>query len=63
MKRGSVGREGASRSFFGVEAALVEGVAKRRLAGKRRLAASDHGCGAPAAEAADDELHLGNNPL
>ncbi len=40
MKLGSV-REGgrASRSFFGVEAALVEEVAKRRLARKLRLAA------------------------
>ena len=48
MKRGSVGKEGASRPFFGVEAALVEEVAKRRLAGKRRLAASDPGRGAEA---------------
>ena len=39
MKRGSVGKEGASRSFFGVDAALVEEVAKRRLARKPRLAA------------------------
>ena len=40
MKRGSVGEGGrASRSFFRVEAALVEEVAKRRFAGKRRLAA------------------------
>jgi hypothetical protein len=51
VKRWSLGKEGASRSFFGVEAALVEEVAKRRLAGKRRLAASDPGCGAEA----DDE--------
>ena len=52
MKRGSVGKEGASRSFFGVDAALVEEVAKRRLTGKRRLsAASNTGCGAEA----DDE--------
>ena len=51
MKRGSVGKEGASRSFFGVEAVLVKEVAKRKLAGKRRLAASDPGCGAEA----DDE--------
>ncbi len=33
------GREGTSRWFCGVEAALVEEVAKRRLARKRRLAA------------------------
>ena len=40
MKRGSVGEGGrASGSFFGVEAALVEEVAKRRLARKLRLAA------------------------
>ena len=40
VKRGSVGDGGrASRSFFGVEAALVEEVAKRRLARKLRLAA------------------------
>ena len=40
VKRGSVGEGGrASRSFFGVEAALVEEVAKRRLARKPRLAA------------------------
>ena len=37
MKRGGVGEGGrASRSFFGVEAALVEEVAKRRLARTRR---------------------------
>ena len=36
---GASGREGASRWFCGVEAALVEEVAKRRLARKRRLAA------------------------
>ena len=43
VKRGSVGDGGrASRSFFGVEAALVDevaSVAKRRLARKPRLAA------------------------
>ena len=40
VKRGSVGKgRRASRSFFGVEAALVEEVAKRRLARKLRLAA------------------------
>ena len=40
VKRGSVGKgRHALRSFFGVEAALVEEVAKRRLAGKLRLAA------------------------
>jgi hypothetical protein len=36
---GASGREGASRWFCGVGAALVEEVAKRRLARKRRLAA------------------------
>ena len=36
---GASGREGASRWFCGLEAALVEEVAKRRLARKRRLAA------------------------
>ena len=36
---GASGRESASRWFCGVEAALVEEVAKRRLARKRRLAA------------------------
>ena len=40
MKRGSVEEGGrASRSFFGVEAASVEEVEKRRLARKLRLAA------------------------
>ena len=44
VKQGSVTvgkrpEDGASRSFFGVEEALVEEVVKRRLAGKRRLAA------------------------
>ena len=39
MKRGRVGKEGASRPFFGVEAALVEEVAKRRLARRPLLAA------------------------
>jgi len=36
---GASGREGASRWFCGVEAVLVEEVAKRRLARKRLLAA------------------------
>ena len=44
VKRGSVGDGGrASRSFFGVEAALVEEVAKRRLARKPRLAVRSEG--------------------
>ena len=36
---GALGSESASRWFCGVEAELVEEVAKRRLARKRRLAA------------------------
>ncbi len=41
VMRGSVGKEGASRWFFGLgmEAAVVEEDAKHRHAGKRRLAA------------------------
>jgi hypothetical protein len=35
VKRGSVGKEGASRSFFGVDAALVEEEALKRSAGLR----------------------------
>ncbi len=35
----ALGKEGASRRFFRVEAALIERVAKPRLAGKRQIAA------------------------